>query len=63
MHFYLQVVAGAGAVNHDQLVELSDKSFAGLPTDPTTAMELVKKVGHKTRTGAALVLSRVASIC
>lgn len=41
----LQVVAGAGAINHQDLVDLAGKSFANLPTNPTTAEELVKKVG------------------
>lgn len=40
----LQVVAGAGAINHQDLVDLAGKSFANLPTNPTTAEELVKKV-------------------
>ena len=34
-------------MEHNQLVELSDKAFAGLPTDPTTGMDLVKKVSHR----------------
>lgn len=37
----LQVVAGAGAVNHDELVMTVEKSFQILSTDPTTAGELV----------------------
>ena len=40
----LQVVAGAGAIDHTQLVDLAGKSFANLPTNPTTADDLVKKV-------------------
>ena len=40
----MQVVAGAGAIDHSQLVDLAGKSFADLPTDPTTADDLVKKV-------------------
>lgn len=38
-----QVVAGAGGVDHDQLVSLSEKAFSGLSTDPTTAHDLVRK--------------------
>lgn len=37
------VVAGAGAVDHDQLVAISEKAFSGLSTDPTTAYDLVEK--------------------
>eukprot|EP00850_Spirogloea_muscicola_P005180 SM000023S07636 [mRNA] locus=s23:639245:642315:+ [translate_table: standard] len=37
------VVAATGAVDHDELVGLIDKSFDSLSTDPTTAAELVKK--------------------
>ncbi|KAK9820399.1 hypothetical protein WJX72_009957 [[Myrmecia] bisecta] len=37
------VVAGAGGVEHSQLVDLAGKAFAGLPTTPTTAADLVKK--------------------
>lgn len=44
---HLQVVAGAGAINHQELVDLAGKSFANLPTTPTTAEELVKKVCSK----------------
>lgn len=40
----MQVVAGAGAIDHNQLVDLAGKSFADLPTNPTTADDLVKKV-------------------
>lgn len=39
--FRLQVVAAAGAVNHDELVKTVEKSFQSLSTDPTTAGELV----------------------
>ena len=39
-----QVVAGAGAIEHGDLVSLSEKAFANLPTDPTTAAELVAQV-------------------
>jgi hypothetical protein len=39
-----QVVSGAGAVDHDDLVKLSEKAFTGLSTDPTTAYDLVAKV-------------------
>ena len=35
-------------MEHNQLVELSDKAFAGLPTDPTTGMDLVRKVSLRT---------------
>ena len=35
------MVAGAGAVEHDDLVKLSEKQFSNLSTDPTTADELV----------------------
>ena len=52
-----QVVAGAGAVEHNQLVELSDKAFAGLPTDPTTGMDLVRKVSHRNWCAAACSLA------
>lgn len=37
-------MAGAGAIDHSHLVDLAGKSFANLPTDPTTADDLVKKV-------------------
>jgi len=37
------VLVGAGAVDHDQLVKLAEKAFSGLPTDPTTANQLVGK--------------------
>jgi len=37
------VVAAAGAVDHDQLVSLSEKAFSGLSTDPTTAYDLAQK--------------------
>lgn len=36
-----QVVAAAGAVEHEELVNLASKQFANLPTDSTTAEELV----------------------
>ena len=38
-----QVVSAAGAVDHGQLVELSEKAFAKLPTSSVPARELVKK--------------------
>ncbi len=41
-----QVVAGAGAIDHTHLVDLAGKSFASLPTNPTTADDLVKKVSQ-----------------
>ena len=37
------MVAGAGAVEHEDLVNLASKQFASLPTDPTTASELVAR--------------------
>lgn len=37
----VQVVAGAGAVEHEDLVNLASKQFANLSTDSTTAEELV----------------------
>jgi processing peptidase subunit beta len=37
------VVAAAGGVDHDSLVEQAGKAFSGLPNDPTTAAELVKQ--------------------
>ena len=37
----IQVVAAAGAVEHDDLVKLSEKQFSSLSTDPTTSEELV----------------------
>ncbi len=40
----VQVVAAAGAVNHEDLVKLSEKAFTGLSTDPTTAYDLAQKV-------------------
>ena len=39
-----QVVAAAGAVDHADLVKLSEKAFTGLSTDPTTAYDLAQKV-------------------
>lgn len=39
----MQVIAGAGAVDHDQLVKLVTEKFGNLPTDSTTAAELVKR--------------------
>lgn len=44
--YVLQVVAGAGAIDHTHLVDLAGKSFASLPTNPTTADDLVKKVSQ-----------------
>lgn len=38
-----QVVAAAGAVDHDELVKLVEKQFSGISSDPTTAPELVAK--------------------
>jgi processing peptidase subunit beta len=37
------VVAAAGAVDHDELVKLSEDAFSSLSTDPTTAYDLVAK--------------------
>merc|ERR1711907_823127 len=34
------VVAGAGAVTHDQLCDLSNKAFANLPTSPASELSL-----------------------
>ena len=42
-YVYMQVVAGAGAIEHDDLVNLASKQFASLSTDPTTASDLVAK--------------------
>lgn len=39
----LQVLAGAGAINHDELVKYAEKEFSGLSNDPTTAAQLVEK--------------------
>ena len=39
-----QVVAGSGAVEHQQLVDLASKAFSSLPSTPTTAADLVEKV-------------------
>jgi predicted Zn-dependent peptidase len=39
-----KVVAAAGAVDHDELVKLSEDAFGSLSTDPTTAYDLVAKV-------------------
>eukprot|EP00270_Netrium_digitus_P001032 TRINITY_DN1113_c0_g1_i1.p1 TRINITY_DN1113_c0_g1~~TRINITY_DN1113_c0_g1_i1.p1 ORF type:complete len:516 (+),score=122.37 TRINITY_DN1113_c0_g1_i1:26-1549(+) len=36
------VVAGAGAIDHDALVKLVEKSFSSLSSNPATAAELVK---------------------
>ena len=44
--YVAQVVAGAGAIDHTHLVDLAGKSFASLPTNPTTADDLVKKVSQ-----------------
>ncbi len=38
------MVAAAGAVDHDELVKLSEDAFSSLSTDPTTAYDLVAKV-------------------
>merc|ERR1711981_241863 len=37
------VVAGAGAVTHDQLCDLSTKAFAGLPTTQASELSLVRE--------------------
>jgi hypothetical protein len=39
----LQVLAAAGAVQHDELVRTAQESFKNLSTNPITAGELVKK--------------------
>lgn len=44
--FCLQVVAAAGAVDHEELVQLSEKAFSSLSSDPTTAYDLVAKVSN-----------------
>jgi len=45
------VIAGAGAVDHSQLVELAQKSFGNLPTEPRVAptLEPVRFVGSDIR--------------
>lgn len=64
----MQVVAGAGAIDHSHLVDLAGKSFANLPTDPTTANDLVKKVtslhgqNHCTAGGCAGVAGHVCMV-
>lgn len=44
----LQVLAAAGAVNHDELVKLASDAFGGVPDeDPTTSVRsLLTKVRH-----------------
>merc|ERR1711907_804588 len=37
------VVAGAGAVTHDQLCDLSNKAFANLPTSPASELSLARE--------------------
>ncbi len=39
----LQVIAAAGAVQHEDLVSLAEKSFQSLSTNPTTAAQLVEQ--------------------
>lgn len=39
----MQVVAGAGAVDHNELVKLVEQKFTKLSTDSTTTAELVKR--------------------
>ena len=39
-----QVVSAAGAVDHDEVVQLAEKAFSGLSSDPTTATELIDAV-------------------
>ena len=39
-----QVVSAAGAVDHDAVVQLAEKAFGGLSSDPTTATDLIKAV-------------------
>ena len=38
-----QVISAAGAVKHEEVVELVNKLFTKLPSDPTTSSELVAK--------------------
>lgn len=40
---YFQVIAAAGAVKHEDIVEQVKKLFTKLSTDPTTASDLVAK--------------------
>lgn len=40
---FCQVVAGAGAVEHDDLVNLVSKQFSGLPSESKTSAELVEE--------------------
>ncbi len=41
---HCQVVSAAGAVDHDEVVQLAEKAFSGLSSDPTTATELIDAV-------------------
>ena len=38
------MVAGAGAIDHEQLVQLAGKAFGDLPNSSTTASDLVDQV-------------------
>lgn len=42
----VQVVAGAGAIDHEQLVQLAGKAFGSLPNSDVTASDLVEQVPH-----------------
>lgn len=47
MHSYVQVLAAAGAVDHDELVKLATEAFGDVPDeDPATSVRsLLVKVG------------------
>lgn len=48
-----QVVAAAGAVDHDEVVKMAEAAFSSLSSDPTTALDLINAVRclpHCTRT-------------
>ena len=38
------MVSAAGAVDHDEVVQLAEKAFSGLSSDPATATDLIKAV-------------------
>ena len=52
-----QVVSAAGAVDHDAVVQLAEKAFSGLSSDPTTAMDLIKAVRRLPAAGASQLVS------
>jgi hypothetical protein len=54
-----QVVSAAGAVDHDAVVQLAEKAFGGLSSDPTTAMDLIKAVRCLPLDGGSVPHSRV----